>query len=118
MRRSVQGDYSYASGHALAADLVGTDCPDGVFCTSDAMAMGVLDVCRADFPENRPNRFRLYGFDNLSLLDYEAYPISSIGYDKVAYVQQMLNILASPPGRGEALSPVLVPTRYVPRLTG
>ena len=48
--RVVQGDYSYESGHEAAATLTGWDCPDAVFCTSDAMAMGILDVCRADFP--------------------------------------------------------------------
>ena len=114
----VQGDYSYHSGHALAAGLTGPDCPDAIFCTSDAMAMGILDTCRADFPGNRPTRFRLYGFDNLSLLDFDAYPISSIGYDKAAYVGQILQILADPPGAGEEMPPVLIPARYVPRLTG
>lgn len=115
--RSVQGDYSYNSGHALAAAVIGEDCPDAVFCTSDAMAMGILDVCRVDFPGNRPARFRLYGFDNLSLLDFDAYPISSIGYDKTAYVQRMLQLLAAPPAAGDEMSPALIQTRYVPRLT-
>ncbi|CAM5772909.1 transcriptional regulator [Labrys miyagiensis] len=112
-----QGDYSYHSGHALAARLTGRDCPQAIFCTSDAMAMGILDACRADFPGNRPTRFRLYGFDNISLLDFDAYPISSIGYDKAAYVERILQILADPPGEGE-IAPDLIPSRYVPRLTG
>src|SRR5262245_32016489 len=41
--RELQGDYSYRSGRAAAGALVGSDVPDAVFCTSDAMAMGVLD---------------------------------------------------------------------------
>ena len=53
---SVQGDYSYESGHAAATSLSGKDCPHAVFCTSDAMAMGILDVCRADFPQRRAGR--------------------------------------------------------------
>src|SRR5262245_53338441 len=67
--REVQGDYSYRSGHAAADALVAGELPDAVFCTSDSMAMGVLDARRADFPGDQPRRFRLYGFDNLSLLD-------------------------------------------------
>lgn len=114
---TAQGDYSYHSGHALAASLTGADCPQAIFCTSDAMAMGILDACRSDFPGNRPSRFRLYGFDNLSLLDFDAYPISSIGYDKKAYVRQILEILAEPPV-GEDITPARIPSRYVPRLTG
>ena len=58
--------------------------------------MGLLDVSRADFPHGRPTRFRLYGFDNLSLTDYDAYPIASIGYDKTDYVRQMVRFIAVP----------------------
>jgi DNA-binding LacI/PurR family transcriptional regulator len=115
--RTVQGDYSYESGHAAAADLTGQDCPDAIFCTSDAMAMGILDVCRADFPGNRPTRFRLYGFDNLSLTDFDAYPISSIGYDKGVYVGQMVDFIANPGDFHSGQPPVIVPTTFFPRLT-
>jgi DNA-binding LacI/PurR family transcriptional regulator len=117
LKKVVQGDYSYASGHAAAAGLTGRDCPDAVFCTSDAMAMGLLDVCRADFPGGKPTRFRLYGFDNLSLTDYDAYPIASIGYDKTLYVRQMLRFIASPHAFTPGDAPATVPTHYFPRLT-
>jgi DNA-binding LacI/PurR family transcriptional regulator len=116
--REVQGDYSYQSGRAAAEALVGKDAPDAVFCTSDAMAMGVLDARRSDFPRNRPKRFRLYGFDNISLLDTDAYPIASIGYDKGEYIERIVSILVDP-GKtfGHQRGPVLVPTKFVPRAT-
>jgi DNA-binding LacI/PurR family transcriptional regulator len=113
--RVVQGDYSYESGHEAAAKLTAHPGPDAVFCTSDAMAMGVLDFHRKAFPGNRPTRFRLYGFDNLSLTDFDAYPISSIGYDKTAYVDRILGLLTAP--KPKAGKPITVPTRYVPRKT-
>src|SRR5690606_24878650 len=47
--KSIQGDYSYLSGHAAAAEFADGNFPDAVFCTSDAMAMGILDVHRAQF---------------------------------------------------------------------
>ncbi|AKR57902.1 LacI family transcriptional regulator [Youhaiella tibetensis] len=115
--RVVQGDYSYESGHEAAATLTGWDSPDAVFCTSDAMAMGILDVCRADFPHNRPRKFRLYGFDNLSLTDFDAYPIASIGYDKAAYVEHIVQFLIEPAAFKPGQDPIRVPTRFVPRLT-
>lgn len=115
--QTVQGDYSYQSGHQAAPTVVGFECPDAVFCTSDAMAMGILDVCREDFPGNRPTRFRLYGFDNLSLTDFDAYPISSIGYDKAAYVREMIRFLSDPAAFRPGQPPVLIPTRYVRRKT-
>jgi DNA-binding LacI/PurR family transcriptional regulator len=97
--------------------LTGADCPHAIFCTSDAMAMGILDVCRVDFPANRPTRFRLYGFDNLSLTDFDAYPISSIGYDKGVYVEQMVDFIANPGTFRPNQPPVIVPTTFFPRLT-
>ena len=81
------------------------------------MAMGILDVCREDFPGNRPTRFRLYGFDNLSLNDFDAYPISSIGYEKTDYVRQMVRFLADPTAFRPGEAPVTIPTRFVPRKT-
>jgi DNA-binding LacI/PurR family transcriptional regulator len=112
--RAVQGDYSYASGHAAAAAL-GPDFPDAVFCTSDAMAMGILDVYRAQFQRSRTRRFRLYGFDDLSLLDFDAYPIASIGYDKSAFVQEIVRMIAEPGRFRPGMPPVMIPTRFIPR---
>jgi len=111
------GDYSYASGRALAPS-IDVDATDAVFCTSDAMAMGVLDAHRRHFPEYRPARFRLYGFDNVSLTQFDAYPISSIGADKRDYVAQIVRILEQPARLARASEQVLVATRFVPRLTG
>ena len=111
------GDYSYASGHALAAQ-IDVEATGAVFCTSDAMAMGVLDAHRAHFPDHRPARFRLYGFDNVSLTQFDAYPISSIGADKRDYVAQVVRILKQAAPLAQNSEHVLVPTRFVARLTG
>lgn len=115
--REIQGDYSYESGHEAGAVLRGDERLDAVFCTSDAMAMGVLDACRPLFPDNRPARFRLYGYDNLSLSSFDSYPIASIGYDKAAYVEEIIGVLSHEEAFAPGRPPVLVPTRFVPRLT-
>jgi len=114
--RSVQGDYSYASGHAAAGEL-GPSLPDAVFCTSDAMAMGILDVYRDRFARGDGKRFALYGFDDLSLLDFDAYPIASIGYDKSVFVREMVRMIAEPGHFQPGMPPVLIPTRFIPRST-
>jgi len=114
--KSVQGDYSYPSGRAAAAGLAEGGFPDAVFCTSDAMAMGILDAHRVHFPGNRPAAFRLYGFDDLSLLDFDAYPIASIGYDKTVYVREMVHMLA-PGSFAPGTPPARIPTRFISRAT-
>ncbi|MBM3117026.1 LacI family DNA-binding transcriptional regulator [Jeongeupia naejangsanensis] len=113
--QTLQGDYSYDSGHAAGSSLFDAGEPDAVFCTSDAMAMGILDVHRASFTDGRPTRFRLYGFDDLSLTHFDAYPVASIGYAKRDYVREILKILADPGCFSPGMPPVRVPTRFVPR---
>lgn len=114
----LQGDYSYASGRAAAAAFQGGPTPDAVFCTSDAMAMGVLDACRAFFAGDHPSRFRLFGFDNLSITDHDAYPISSIGFDKARFVEHIVRFVVHPETFVPGSPPVGVPTRFFPRATG
>ncbi|WP_205700905.1 LacI family DNA-binding transcriptional regulator [Jeongeupia sp. USM3] len=113
--QTLQGDYSYESGHAAAPALFDAGEPDAVFCTADAMAMGILDVHRASFADGRPARFRLYGFDDLSLTRFDAYPVASIGYAKRDYVREILQILSEPERFRPGMPPVRVPTRFVPR---
>ncbi len=110
----MRGDYSYQSGRRVAASPEWKK-SDAVFCTSDAMAMGVLDVHRSAFPENRPAEFRLYGFDDVTLAEYEAYPISSIGYDKILYISEILRFLTTPELFQSASAVVQVPTYFVSR---
>lgn len=114
LSKSVQGDYSYASGHAAAAEL-GPDFPDAVSCTSDAMAMGILDVYRDRFARDGAKRFRLYGFGDLSLLDFDAYPIASIGYDKSAFVHEMVRMISEPGRFSPGMAPVMIETRFILR---
>jgi DNA-binding LacI/PurR family transcriptional regulator len=110
--KALVGDYSYASGRVAAEHLPVTD---AVFCTSDAMAMGILDGHRAAFTGGGERHFRLYGFDNLSLLDLAAYPIASIGYDKAAFVDEMVRMISEPESFTAGSPPVLIPTRFFPR---
>jgi DNA-binding LacI/PurR family transcriptional regulator len=112
LAKALVGDYSYASGRAAADKLPATD---AVFCTSDAMAMGILDGHRAAFTDGGERHFRLYGFDNLSLLDLAAYPIASIGYDKAAFVDEMVRMISEPETFTAGSPPVKIPTRFFPR---
>lgn len=120
-----QGDYSYASGEKAAGAIAAMDPrPDAVFCTSDAMAMGIIDYDRPAFRAGAQSPFLLFGFDNLSLAGYGAYPLSTIGYDKAEYVDRIIDILEAMIGKrrepGEKPAPLRlgVEARFVPRKTG
>ncbi|WP_139835428.1 LacI family DNA-binding transcriptional regulator [Thalassospira sp. MCCC 1A01428] len=114
----LHGDYSYASGVAAARQIDPRHYTDAIFCTSDAMAMGVLDVLRDREEGIIPGRIRLYGFDNLSLTDLHSYPISSIGFDKRDYVEQLVSLLIDPARARKGPRHLGVPTRFYGRETG
>jgi DNA-binding LacI/PurR family transcriptional regulator len=115
----IHGDYSYASGLSAGRKLDPRHLPDAIFCTSDAMAMGVYDVLREQGEDMMPGRVRLYGFDNLSLTSLKSYPISSIGFDKGEYVEKVVSLLSAADHRIRITDPhPSVPTRFYPRQTG
>lgn len=111
----IQGDYSYGSGLKAGAAFLEAEPPGAVFCTSDEMAMGVLDACREWFPDNQPTRFRLYGFDNVVQLNQKAYPIASIGYDKLEFTRLIAGLIKQPEAFQSGQEPLSLPTRFVMR---
>ena len=114
----VQGDYSYDSARdAIARLLVSEPLPDAVFCTSDAMAMGVLDEIRATTGKDAPSDFRLYGFDNLLSINLDSYPIASIGFDKTEYIERITAYLKSPKDFDISKGPQSISSRYLPNKT-
>ncbi|GAD56677.1 LacI family DNA-binding transcriptional regulator [Limimaricola cinnabarinus] len=115
--REIQGDYSYASGLKAAAGIDPKDVPDVVFCTSDSMAMGVMDGMRPT-GLRPPQDYLLYGFDALSRSNFDAYDISTIGFDKGVLIERVALFLKDPAGfsaRGELHE---IRTGFVPRGTG
>ncbi len=108
------GDYSYGSGVRAAATIAGA-MPDAVFCTSDSMAMGVMDGLGRE-GRRPPADYLLYGFDAVDKGNFAAYDISSVGFDRSALVAGILAYLKAPeefPAAGLDIS-----TRFIARGTG
>ena len=114
---SHQGDYSYASGLHAAEALDPHDLPDAVFCTSDAMAMGVMDALRRA-GKSPPQDFLLYGFDVVRRANFEAYDISSIGYRKAEMINMIARFVADPTEFAKEEPVRRIDTRFVARATG
>ncbi len=64
--RRETGDYTFDSGREAALRLFSRrERPDGVFCASDVMALGILHSARHDFALEIPKDFSLIGFDDI-----------------------------------------------------
>lgn len=110
----VGGDYSYGAGIKAAEAIAGAK-PDAVFCTSDSMAMGVMDGLRRNGWQP-PADYLLYGFDAVEKGNFAAYDISSVGFDHSALVAGILSFLKEP--KEFPASGLDIPTRFMSRGTG
>jgi DNA-binding LacI/PurR family transcriptional regulator len=73
------GDYYYESGWLAARRLLQTDDPpDAIFCANDLMAMGALDVARAELGIKVPDELSIVGFDDIPMAAWPAYSLTTI----------------------------------------
>jgi DNA-binding LacI/PurR family transcriptional regulator len=110
----IGGDYSYGAG-IEAAKAIAPTLPDAIFCTSDSMAMGVMDGLGGG-GRRAPADYLLYGFDAVEKGNFAAYDISSVGFNHAALVDGILSYLKAPqefPAAG-----LDIPTRFIARSTG
>ncbi len=81
------GVTSYRTGLELGTRLMArADRPDGVFCTTDLMACGLMDAARFRFGVEIPRALSVIGFDDIAQAGWESYALTSFGQpiDKIA----------------------------------
>ncbi|MFV0361011.1 substrate-binding domain-containing protein [Tropicimonas sp.] len=73
-----RGLTSYEAGLELGmALLAGPNPPDGVFCTTDLMACGMMDVARWRLALRVPEQLSLIGFDDIPQAGWEGYDLTT-----------------------------------------
>lgn len=83
------GDYTHESGVAVARRLFRSGKAfDGIFCCNDLMAIGVMDVARADFGIRVPDDILVAGFDNSIVGSWQSYSLTSVDQN----VEQMVEL--------------------------
>ncbi len=84
------GPTAYETGLDLGmALLTRADRPDGIFCTTDLMACGIMDVARWRLGIDIPGQLSLIGFDDIPQARWE-------GYDLTTFAQPVADIAAAP----------------------
>ncbi len=73
---------SYECGVNAARQLLARDArPDGVLCSSDLLALGVIDTAREHFGLRVPNDLHVVGFDDIPAAAYDAYRLTTLRQD-------------------------------------
>ena len=72
----------YVAGREAAEALLsGSDRPDGVFCATDLMACGFMDVARTKFGLSIPGDIQVVGFDDIPMAGMDGYGLTTIRQD-------------------------------------
>ncbi|NYH14968.1 LacI family DNA-binding transcriptional regulator [Paraburkholderia bryophila] len=85
---------TYECGVAAAqAVLTQNPRPDGVFCSSDLLALGFLDAARQHFSIRVPEDLRVVGFDDIPAAGYENYRLTTIHQDTSGLANAVVEML-------------------------
>lgn len=72
------GPTSYQTGAQIARELLaGRVRPDGIFCVTDLIACGVIDVARIEFGLAIPEELCIVGFDDIDQARWGAYQLTT-----------------------------------------
>lgn len=67
--------------------------PDGVFCSSDLLALGFIDTARLHFGMRVPQDIRVVGFDDIPAANYDNYQLTTIAQDTHALSDTAIGLL-------------------------
>ncbi|MCB2111054.1 MAG: LacI family DNA-binding transcriptional regulator [Defluviimonas sp.] len=89
------GATSYRTGLDLGTALMTRpDRPDGVFCTTDLLACGLMDAARHRFAAAIPRDLSVIGFDDIAQAGWEAYDLTTFRQPVDALTEAALDALA------------------------
>ncbi|MEC5342770.1 substrate-binding domain-containing protein [Brenneria populi] len=108
------GHYSYRAGFALGERAIDAlRGLEGVFCASDALAMGLMDSCREVGRLSVPGRLKVIGCDDVPQAAWQGYQLTSVAQPVTQIAEQVMRLLHII-WRGEEEIPML--TRLEPQL--
>jgi len=106
-------DYSYDKGYEAARRLLQRDDPpDAIFCASDLIAMGALDLARYKLGIKIPEELSIIGFDDIPSAAWPSFELTTVKQPIKPLVDNTLQILMNAinkPG-SEALEVVVPPS--------
>jgi len=93
------GPASYETGATAARELLaGRNRPDGVFCVTDLVACGFIDVARHEFGLRIPDDICVIGFDNIEQAGWVGYQLTTFAQPLTDMANAIIELLltASP----------------------
>ncbi|MCR8726080.1 LacI family DNA-binding transcriptional regulator [Frigidibacter sp. ROC022] len=112
------GMTSYQTGLDLGTQLMARpDRPDGVFCTTDLLACGVLDAARHRFGFQVPHELSVIGFDDIEEARWESYALTTFAQPVEGIADAAVDWLKHAEDPKESATTVSLPARMIWRGT-
>lgn len=71
--------YSYDAGVEIGRKILQkSPIPEGIFCTSDMVALGIMDVAKFEFGLKIPQDLLIMGYDDIEMSSWDSYQLSTI----------------------------------------
>lgn len=87
-------DYDYDSGYDAGKRLLNSEnIPTAVFCTSDLIAMGVMDAAKNEYSLRVPEDISVIGYDDIKMASWKAYNLTTVRQPIEILVKEAINIL-------------------------
>jgi len=95
LRRVKASSIGYAGGFEAARTLLAdaSNRPDGVFCTNDALACGLIDGARELYGLRVPDNLRVIGFDDIPMSAHSPYALTTFRQDVNALAERAVDCL-------------------------
>jgi len=97
-------DFSYKSGYEAAIRLLQLNHPpDVIFCTSDLIAMGVMDAARVEMGIKVPEDVSVVGFDDIPMAAWPSHDLTTVHQpveELCNETMELLSVLIENPGKG------------------
>ena len=90
------GYTTFAGGYSAATHLLtGPSRPEGLFCTNDMMALGVMEAARNELGLRIPEDVSIVGFDGISDGSRPGYALSTVQQPVTQMIAETVDIIAS-----------------------
>lgn len=105
------GAATYAAGAEVARRLFsGQNRPDGVFCITDLLACGFMDVARNEFGLKVPEELCVIGFDDIEQAGWSSYNLTTFRQPLDEIAQHVTQLINDPQSDFDALA---APARFI-----
>lgn len=86
-------EYKYEDGYKIGKKLFRDYKPDGIFCTSDLMALGIIDCARFEYGLQVAKDFSIVACDSIECGSYKAYKLDTLEKPVDEMVEATLNLI-------------------------